>query len=298
MNELQIDYFLAVAINSSFTKASEELYVSQPAISKQISLMEKELGVKLFRRTNKATQLTEAGELYFDLFRKFKLDLTRVRQEALEVAGKEKQEIHIGFIEGWDLSPIIPVFMEQFYEKYPDAHVYIDCCGIKELSTRLLTGSLDVVVSFKNSLSEFDELESETVTEVGKIIIYSAASKYAEMEDPTPYMLRKEKFFAPWAVVDKMVRRIVTAYCEPYGFVPNVEFVHNNESMITCVRNNLGVAITDEWTWIKDSPDVKFLPLDSRDKIVVSTISDVHDEKTKAAAEILKKVIPEVMRKA
>ena len=40
MNDLQIDYFMAVATNLSFTKTSEELFVSQPAISKQISLME------------------------------------------------------------------------------------------------------------------------------------------------------------------------------------------------------------------------------------------------------------------
>ena len=44
MNDLQIDYFMAVATNLSFTKTSEELFVSQPAISRQISQLEKELG--------------------------------------------------------------------------------------------------------------------------------------------------------------------------------------------------------------------------------------------------------------
>ena len=69
MNDLQIDYFMAVATNLSFTKTSEELFVSQPAISKQISLMEKELGVKLFIRNNKKTTLTKAGELYYEFVR-------------------------------------------------------------------------------------------------------------------------------------------------------------------------------------------------------------------------------------
>ena len=55
MNDLQIDYFMAVATNSSFTKTSEELFVSQPAISKQIALLERELGVKLFIRNNRRT---------------------------------------------------------------------------------------------------------------------------------------------------------------------------------------------------------------------------------------------------
>lgn len=74
MNDLQIDYFMAVATNLSFTKTSEELFVSQPAISRQISQLEKELGCKLFRRNNQRTELTEEGRLYFDLFSKFKAE--------------------------------------------------------------------------------------------------------------------------------------------------------------------------------------------------------------------------------
>ena len=63
MNDLQIDYFMAVATNQSFTKTSEELFVSQPAISRQIALLEKELGAQLFYRNNMEAKLTEAGQL-------------------------------------------------------------------------------------------------------------------------------------------------------------------------------------------------------------------------------------------
>lgn len=61
MNDLQIDYFMAVATNSSFTKTSEELFVSQPAISKQIALLERELGVKLFIRNIGEQNLQRQG---------------------------------------------------------------------------------------------------------------------------------------------------------------------------------------------------------------------------------------------
>ena len=64
MNDLQIDYFLAVARNLSFTKTAEEMYVSQPAISRHISHLEKELGFALFDRSKKTTQLTPAGGLF------------------------------------------------------------------------------------------------------------------------------------------------------------------------------------------------------------------------------------------
>ena len=75
MNDLQIEYFLAVARNLSFTKTAEELYVTQPAVSKQISLLEKELDAVLFDRTNKNTELTEAGKLFQRFFEDYKKSL-------------------------------------------------------------------------------------------------------------------------------------------------------------------------------------------------------------------------------
>jgi DNA-binding transcriptional LysR family regulator len=59
MNNLQIEYFLAVVQNVSFSKAAAELYVSQPAISRQIAALEKELGYALFDRAKQPTRLTK-----------------------------------------------------------------------------------------------------------------------------------------------------------------------------------------------------------------------------------------------
>lgn len=62
MNSLQIDYFLKVAEKKNFTLAADELFVSQPAVSRQIVHMETELGVALFIRQAQGVQLTEAGQ--------------------------------------------------------------------------------------------------------------------------------------------------------------------------------------------------------------------------------------------
>ena len=91
MNDLQIDYFMAVATNLSFTKTSEELFVSQPAISRQISQLEKELGCRLFTRNNQGTQLTEEGRLYFDLFSKYKAEFITQRSRQNRYRAKAKR---------------------------------------------------------------------------------------------------------------------------------------------------------------------------------------------------------------
>ncbi len=64
MNTIQLECFLSVAEHLNFSRASEELKITQPAVSHQIRSLEEELGVKLFRRTSKNVELTPEGMLF------------------------------------------------------------------------------------------------------------------------------------------------------------------------------------------------------------------------------------------
>ena len=68
IDSIQIEYFLAVSKYLSFTKAAEALYVSQPAISRRISMLEEQLGVKLIKRTKRTVEMTEAGKKFQSFF--------------------------------------------------------------------------------------------------------------------------------------------------------------------------------------------------------------------------------------
>ena len=63
MNTTQLECFLAVANCLNFSRAAEQLRLTQPAVSHQISTLEDELGVKLFKRTSKSVRLTQEGYL-------------------------------------------------------------------------------------------------------------------------------------------------------------------------------------------------------------------------------------------
>lgn len=291
MNDLQIDYFMAVATNLSFTKTSEELFVSQPAISKQISLMEKELGVKLFIRNNKKTTLTKAGELYYEFFREYKKELRDTMYKAAALQQQDPEVIHVGFMEGWDLAEILPEVLRRFHDKYPNTRLAIDCCGVKELTTLLLTDNIQVALTMKNSLTDFNELYQNTVATTRKLLIYSPANEHAGAPDVNPSDFRHEKFFAPWEIVGKMITRVLTTYCEPYGFTPEIEFVHNSESVITCVRNNMGVAIVDDWVWCIHSPTLRYIELEAVDEICVTRMKEGVNEQTLFLTELLEDVV-------
>lgn len=64
MNTIQLECFLAVAEYLNFSKAAEDIRITQPAVSHQISSLEEELGVKLFTRTSKNVSLTPEGVLF------------------------------------------------------------------------------------------------------------------------------------------------------------------------------------------------------------------------------------------
>ena len=64
MTSRQLEYFLAVARYLNFTRAAEALYVSQTAITRQIQVLEEEVGAQLFFRTKKQVQLTAAGQVF------------------------------------------------------------------------------------------------------------------------------------------------------------------------------------------------------------------------------------------
>lgn len=66
MDLKQIRYFVAVAKARNFTRAAEQLHIAQPALSRQIQLLEQELNVLLLSRESRPLQLTEAGRIFYE----------------------------------------------------------------------------------------------------------------------------------------------------------------------------------------------------------------------------------------
>ena len=293
MNDLQIDYFMAVATNLSFTKTSEELFVSQPAISRQISLLEKELGAKLFNRNNQKTELTEVGKLYFDLFSRYKADLITTKIEAERILGKKKGVMRVGFLEGWDLFGIIPPMIKRFNAVYPDTEVVVNCCGVKELTASLMNDSIDIILTMNNTVNTVKEFSCTDVASINKILAFSSEHHLAGKRGLSVKDFRDEVFIAPYEIVDKLVVESIASYTRPYGFIPKLRFVKNHESIITCVRNNMGVAFLDEWVWAKDASDIKWIPIQARDIISIARMKARESESVLLMESIIKEVVGE-----
>lgn len=84
----QINYFLAVVDNKSFTEAAKKCGVSQSAISQQIGALEESLGTKLLDRHNRTFTLTEAGKYFYDNARDVKERTDKMMEEARKIGQK------------------------------------------------------------------------------------------------------------------------------------------------------------------------------------------------------------------
>ena len=109
----KLRYFLAVADELNYGRAAERLHIAQPVLSRQITALERELGVTLFARSKRGTQLTEAGLLLREDARALMRTATALQRRA-RVAGREGQHFTVGFMPGIIVTPAVRLLEEQF----------------------------------------------------------------------------------------------------------------------------------------------------------------------------------------
>ena len=122
MNMDQLRYFLSVARHRNFTEAARAFYVTQPAITHQISALERELGVKLFLRTTRSVSLTRAGELFLEDAKRM-LDLEERAQKRMRQAEQtENLELKIGYLNS-PCRHFLPQLMREYRSLYPQVRI-------------------------------------------------------------------------------------------------------------------------------------------------------------------------------
>jgi len=149
-------YFLAVAEHCHFRNAAEELLVSQPTLSQQIKDLERELGAALFERVGRRARLTQAGETFRD-FAQRALDVLEEGQAVLnEFDDLLRGRLTVGVVQTVN-AYLIPKVVAQFTSEHPQVNLKVEELSAGEIENRVLTGSLDVGVSFTPTTNrEFD----------------------------------------------------------------------------------------------------------------------------------------------
>ena len=150
MNLKQLEYFSAVAEAKSISLAARNLHVAQPPISRQLALLEDELGVCLFLRTNKGVELTEAGRSLYRQSQNLFQDMRMIVDSVRDINAGMRGLLKIGMI--YSNISIALQYLKEFRAQYPQVELYVRLGSPGDLLEDLNKGDLHLL--FLRSSSE------------------------------------------------------------------------------------------------------------------------------------------------
>jgi len=214
-------YFLAVAEQGSFNGAAEVLYVTQPALSRQIHDLEEELGTPLFQRLPKGVRLTDAGRAFREHAQTVfaELDLARTRLERM--ARGKTGVLRMGFNAITMNNPVVPAALRAHRAAHPDVDVRMNAMTSLEQLDGFRSGEMHV--GFLNA--EPDEHRELEFRELSTCTLDVALPRDHRLADQDPIQLgdlRNEDFIMPARSKVPWVHDRLIAACLARGFSPRV----------------------------------------------------------------------------
>ena len=252
-------YFLAVANELHFRKAAEQLYISQPGLSRQIKQMEDSLGVKLFERHNRKVELTQAGSyLKKELEINFKRLDDILKQTKLLNDGIDGN-LKLGYV-GSAMYRLIPDLLLKFRETSPNVLINLTEEDNKRQIQALLNQEIDIGFVRLERVPKGLEIRpalEETFSLVLPRNHQTSSSNFKNLSQ-----LKHEPFILFDASYSESYYEKVMQIFDDCGFSPTVSHSTVNASSIyRLVENNFGISIVPTSLQYGYNFDIKFIEL-------------------------------------
>ncbi|QMV44434.1 LysR family transcriptional regulator [Cohnella cholangitidis] len=238
----QLLYTIQIAAEKNFSRAAEKLHIAQPSLSQQLSKLEKELGVLLFKRSTNSVELTYAGSVFVDKAQQIVDMADQLRREMEDIADMRKGRLVVGSLPMTG-SHILPHVLPVFREAYPNIEIVLIEESTKRLEQLTASGGTDVSLLslplIEPSLAYIPILEEGICLAVPPDHPLSEP-EYKDTVIPVS-MLRDE----PFVLLKKGqgFRAIAHDLCQSAGFDPRVVFESGNiETVQSLVAAGMGIA--------------------------------------------------------
>lgn len=231
-------YFIGVAEHGSFSRAAERLHVSQSALSRQIQILERDLGVILFDRVGRRIVLTPAGGDLLIRSQAVIHDIEAINTRARELAGGDAGILRIG-VTPQTLESLISRFISQFRSKFPEATVTFIEDGSASLIEMVEKGEVDIAIG---ALPKGSTLKAQNLFPLSVLCVV-----------PTGHRLKGKTFIDVEALEDEpllllrrefMTRQLFDGACKLASLQQRVLIESSNpHSLISLVAAQLGIAV-------------------------------------------------------
>lgn len=260
-------YFSTIAKYKSYSKAADELFISQPTLSQAISRLENELGVKLFDRDNLTVSLTSAGKIFLEDANEILAATDRLKKKMKNISESNYGTIRVGSSQFYG-SFIFPVLIPSLKENYPGIKIEITEESSDQLETMVESGDLDfafiplpITAGHLTSCHMFNE----------KILlaIPDEPSIYSKLKlTPDKHWPYVENFSAlaheNFMLLKKNMKLRIKAdaLCENAGFSPNVIIESQNmETLRNYVSLGMGISFLSHLLASSSKPGILYYQL-------------------------------------
>ena len=272
MDLLDLRCFTEVAECGSFSKAAEKLYVAQPAISKRIASMEKEIGLPLFIRSSRKISLTPAGEICLKESR-------RTLKLFDEIIPKIKKTVtlpvtRIAYPTFFDYAMISHV-VEKASQQFPQAEIdLVQRASISELHQGLSDGSIDIIIGPRSLVKDIPNID---IIHLSNEPVFAALPKDNPFSDRSSIHLSELSDFTFLCFEPEgnssMYDQLVTM-CLSKGYMPKIRTAKGDiTQLFLMVVANKGVFLTRSDDGVSDIKGVQLLPIADEDLSVESVIA-------------------------
>lgn len=254
-------YFVAVAEELHFRKAAEKLHIVQPALSKQISSLEAELGLRLLDRDRRHVTLTEAGSTFLDEAIAVLALADGAKARAIAVSDGTVGHLNMGFIQP-ALAGIVPRALRRYRASYPDVRIRLAELTSRRALEQVASG--DVHCAFTRLPVEprpgirYEPVSTQTV-----IVAFPEEHRFATRESIALNELADEDLILIDRRVEPQLHDYYVALCNDAGFSPRVAQEVNSTWVSTgLVASGLGVGFVPSSARLAPQRGVAFVPID------------------------------------
>ena len=231
--------FYVVAKNNSFSKAAEELFVTQPSVSYSIKQLEDRLNIKLFKRNHKGIKITPEGKEVLEYVKKSYNDISVGERSLKENRNLNSGKISIGVQSHIGRFFLFP-YLEEFHKKYPNIEINISSRNTAELIKLLENNDIDFVIDTSPIETEYSNLFIEPLMELEHCFVtsknYLIKNKNMKIQELKDYNL-----ILP--VYRSTPRRQLTNLLKNENIELNPFMtIETTEMLIDAVKKNMGIG--------------------------------------------------------
>ena len=235
-----LHYFIAVAEELHFSRAAERLHISQPPLSQQIRSLEDELGVKLFERTKRQVQLTEAGKVFLERSYLVLAQLEQAIEVTQRIGRGEVGRLAIGFV-GSATYTVLPDILSVFREQFPAVELRLHELTTVQQIQAMHHKQIDIGI-VRSAIIE-PGLSTECVLQESLVLALPETHPLSAQTKVSLSALADESFILFPAKLGPIFHEQIIHTCQQAGFRPKVaQEAVQMQTIVGLVAAGMGIA--------------------------------------------------------